>query len=72
MNQPLLPSELIRNALKAQVNDVINKLSYKKPKNKAASYLHQLFFERMDETKSSIEKLSNNPLPDPHEFSSYE
>jgi hypothetical protein len=72
MQQPVLPSQLIRLALKAEVNDVVNKFSTKKSKNKDASFLHQLFFERFSEKVPATKKNPGNLPEDPNEFSSYE
>ncbi|XVJ66556.1 MAG: hypothetical protein HEQ40_10505 [Lacibacter sp.] len=72
MHQQVLPSALINQALKAQVNDTLQKIVARKNKPTVASYLHRLFFEKTEMMKEAeLQQLKDIP-EDPNEFNSYE
>ena len=72
MHQQVLPSSLINQALKAQVNDALEKIVSGKNNQRVASYLHRLFFEKaVIMNEAGLQQLKD-VHEDPNEFNSYE
>jgi hypothetical protein len=72
MHQQVLPSVLINQALKAQVNDTFQRIVARKNNQAVASYLHRLFFEKAEMMNEAERQQLKDVPEDPNEFNSYE
>lgn len=72
MNQQVLPSVLMNHAFKAQVNDILQKIVTRKNNQTVASYLHRLFFEKVEMMQEAERQQLKDAPEDPNEFNSYE